>query len=193
MADLLPLSSDELLSTTRSIRKRFDFDRPVPLELIYECIDLATQAPNGSNSQDWHFVVVTDPEKRRQLGEIALGTVGQPPPSAEENYLGRVPVLVIPCIVSMRDGKPRFSTPAPLYGSILPAVWSFCLAARARGLGTRWTTHMLHRSEESAAVLGIPHEEITQVALIPVAFTIGTDFKRGPRAPLDQVVHVNSW
>lgn len=193
MAALLPLSSDELLSTTRSIRKRFDFDRPVPLELINECIDLATQAPNGSNSQDWHFVVVTDPDKRRQLGEFALSEVGQPPPPAEENYLARVPVLVIPCIVSMRDGKPRFSSPPPLYGSILPAVWSFCLAARARGLGTRWTTRMLHRADESAALLGIPHESITQVALIPVGFTIGTDFKRGPRVPLDEVVHVNSW
>jgi nitroreductase len=190
---LLPLTSDELLSTTRSIRKRFDFERPVPIELVYECIELATQAPNGSNSQEWHFVVVTDPDKRRQLGELALGTSGQSPISEEENYLGRVPVLVIPCITSMRDGKPRYSSPAPMYGSVLPAVWSFCLAARARGLGTRWTTHMLHRAEESAAVLGIPHESITQVALIPVAYTIGTNFKPGPRVPLDQVVHLNTW
>jgi len=192
MAELLPLSPDELLSTTRSVRRRFDFDRPVPTALIYDCIEIATQAPNGSNRQGWHFLVITDPAKRRLLGELSLGEVGGPPVAEEENYFARTPVHVIACITSMDDGKPIYSNPAPMYGSILPAVWSFCLAARARGLGTRWTTRFLHRIGEAADALNIP-ADVTPVALIPVAFTKGTDFKPGPRVPADQVVHLNSW
>lgn len=192
MSELLPLTPDELLSTTRSIQRRFDFDRPVPLQLIYECIEVATQAPNGSNRQGWHFLVVTDPARRRLLGELSLAAVGDPPVPAEENYFARTPVHVIPCITSLSEGKPIYSNPAPMYGSILPAVWSFCLAARARGLGTRWTTRVLHRLDEAEEVFHIP-ADVTPVALIPVAFTIGTDFKPGPRVAAEQVVHLNNW
>ena len=188
MSAVLNLSTDELLTTTRAVRRRFDFDRPVPLELVYECIELALQAPNGSNSQDWHFIVVTDAAKRRRLGELTLGDSV----TEADNYLARVPVHVVPCITSMKDGKPRFSIPAPLYGSILPAAWSFCLAARSRGLGTHWTTRALVRAEESAELLGIP-DTVTQVAVIPVGYTIGTDFKPGPRHPAEDVVHLNGW
>jgi nitroreductase len=215
----LDLSSDQLLSTTRAVRKRLDLTRPVETELIRECVELAVQAPTGSNTQRWHFIVVTDAEKRKALGEFyrqgMMAAYGpdsansqQPQPQDAQlalimervrnsswylaEHMGEVPVLVVPCI---RGRLENASSPAQAgaWGSILPAVWSFMLAARARGLGTAWTTlHLLHE-KEAAEVLGIPYEKVTQVALIPVAHTIGTDFKPGPRKPLDEVLHWNQW
>ena len=218
MAPILDLGPDELLSTTRAVRKRLDLERPVPMELIRECVDLATQAPSGSNMQGWHFVVVTDEEKKAKLGEIyarafdiyknmpiAAGSVStgdderdatQERVRASAIYLaevmGRCPVLVVPCITGKVDGMPNMMS-SSLLGSIIPAAWSFCLAARARGLGTSWTSLHLMFEQEAADVLGIPFEEITQVALIPVAHTKGTDFKPGPRIPLDDILHVDTW
>lgn len=218
MPATLDLSPDELLSTTRAVRKRLDLDRPVPLELVEECIQLATQAPSGSNQQGWHFVVVTDAAKKAKLGEIykrafdlyidspiAAGSAptGDPERDATNarvrssaiylsEVMGRCPVLVVPCITGKVDGMPNMLS-SSLLGSIMPAAWSFCLAARARGLGTSWTSLHLMFEQEAAELLGIPFEEVTQVALIPVAFTKGTDFKPAPRIPLDDILHVDSW
>jgi nitroreductase len=216
---LLDLTPDQLLSTTRAVRKRLDFTRPVEPELIRECIELAVQAPTGSNSQRWHFVVVTDAEKRRALAELyrrgwdaAYGSdaarsqrrVPQDPTLARTQervlssaeylaeHMHEVPVLVVPCIQGRFEGQPSVAQ-AGMWGSILPAVWSFMLAARARGLGTSWTTLHLFHEQEAAQVLGIPYEKVTQAALIPVAHTLGTDFKPGPRRPLDRVLHWNEW
>lgn len=218
MPPTLDLGPDELLSTTRAVRKRLDLDRPVPMELIRECVELATQAPSGSNMQGWHFVVVTDPEKKAKLGAIyakafelylnmpiSAGSV--PTGDAERDatqarvrdsaiylaeVMGRCPVLVVPCITGKVDGMPNMLS-SSLLGSIIPAAWSFCLAARARGLGTSWTSLHLMHEQEAAEVLGIPFDEVTQVALIPVAYTKGTDFKPGPRVPLDDILHVDTW
>ena len=212
---LLNLTPDELLSTTRAVRKRLDLTRPVEPELIRECVELAVQAPTGSNTQRWHFIVVTDPEKRKALGEFyRLGMMAAYGPDSENSkqappqdpqlaqtmervrssswylaeHMGEVPVLVVPCIRGRLDGAAS-PVQAGVWGSILPAVWNFMLAARARGLGTAWTTlHLLHE-KEAAEVLGIPYEKVTQAALIPVAHSIGTDFKPGPRKPLDEVLH----
>ena len=218
MAPTLDLSPDELLATTRAVRKRLDLDRPVPLEVVRECVALATQAPSGSNAQGWHFVVVTDEAKRAKLGEIyarafdvyrnlpaAAGnaTYADPARAATQDrvrssaeylaeVMGRCPVIVVPCIEGRADGQPNIMS-ASLMGSIIPAAWSFCLAARARGLGTSWTTLHLMFEQEAAEVLGIPFETTTQAALIPVAFTKGTDFKPGPRVDLDSIVHVDTW
>lgn len=205
MPPTLDLTSDELLSTTRAVRKRLDLDRPVPMELIRECLELATQAPSGSNMQGWHFVVVTDEEKKAALGRIynkafeiyrtlPMAATGKVFESAEylNEILGRCPVLLVPCIDGKVDGMPNVASSSML-GSIIPAAWSFCLAARARGLGTSWTTMHLMFEQEAAEVLGIPFETVSQAALIPVAFTIGTDFKPGPRVDLDTVVHVDTW
>jgi nitroreductase len=218
MAATLDLSPDELLTTTRAVRKRLDFDRPVPLELVRECIEIATQAPSGSNQQGWHWVVVTDAAKRKALGEIyqrsfeiykampfyagAIVT-GEPERDATQQrvassaeYLaermGDAPVLLVPCITGRLDNMPSMMT-ASQWGSLHPAIWSFCLAARARGLGTSWTSLHLMFEEEAAGVLGIPFAEISQGALIPVAYSKGTDFKPGPRADVDAIVHVDSW
>jgi nitroreductase len=218
MAATLDLSPDELLTTTRAVRKRLDFDKPVPLDVVRECIEIATQAPTGSNQQGWHWVVVTDADKRKALGDMyqrafalyksmpfyagAIVT-GDPVRDATQQrvassaeYLaermGDAPVLLVPCIAGRVDNQPSMFT-ASVWGSLHPAIWSFCLAARARGLGTSWTSLHLMFEEEAAGVLGIPFAEISQGALIPVAYSKGTDFKPGPRADLDAIVHVDSW
>jgi len=218
MAATLDLSPDELLTTTRAVRKRLDFDKPVPLALVRECIDVATQAPTGSNQQGWHWVIVCDEAKRSALGEIykrAFDVYRQMPfyagaivtgdpvrdatqqrvaSSAEylAEHMGDAPVLVIPCITGRLDNSPAIAT-ASQWGSLFPAAWSFCLAARARGLGTSWTSLHLMFEEEAAGVIGIPFGEIAQGALIPVAYSKGTDFKPGPRQDLDAILHVDSW
>lgn len=216
---LLDLTPDQLLSTTRAVRKRLDLTRPVEPELIRECVELAVQAPTGSNIQHWHFIIVTDAEKRKALGEFYRqgmeavygpnsANSKQPPPRDPERartqervlssaqylaeHMHEVPVLIVPCIRGRFEGQPN-AAQAGAWGSILPAVWSFMLAARARGLGTAWTTLHLIREKEAAEVLGIPYEKVTQAAMIPVAYTIGTDFKPGPRKPLDEVLHWNQW
>jgi nitroreductase len=215
---VLELTPDELLTTTRAVRKRLDFDRPVPLELVRECIQVATQAPTGSNQQGWHWVIVTDPDKRKQLGDyyrqaftwyrdspvyagrVQTGdadrdqTQARVASSAEylAEHMGDAPVLLVPCITGRLEGEMTLSS-ASLWGSLLPAVWSFCLAARARGLGTSWTTLHLMFEQQCAELLGIPNDTVSQGALIPVAFTKGTDFKPAPRIDLDPIVHVDSW
>lgn len=209
----LPLSIDEVLQTTRTVRKRLDLQRQVEREILEECLALAQQAPSGSNQQGWGFIVVTDQEKRKALAEIYrkawepysrarsrvpehVATATQERVRDSASYLAEhmheVPVLVIPCIKGRTDSGPIVGQ-AGVWGSILPAAWSFMLAARARGLGTAWTTLHLRHEEEAAAVLGIPYAEIMQAALIPVAYTLGTDFKPAPRAPLDTFVHWEKW
>jgi nitroreductase len=208
---VLELTPDELLSTTRAVRKRLDLERPVEREVLEDCLRLAQQAPTGSYRQDWHFVVVTDPALRGGLAELwrqgcekYLANVGDP--TAVPGMIGRVlggvfhlrdhlhevPVHVLPCIEGRTDGKGVFAQ-ASRWGSIMPAAWSLMLAARSRGLGTCWTTFHLFREQEAAELLGIPFDEVMQAALIPVAYTIGTEFKPGVRAPLESFVHWDGW
>jgi nitroreductase len=206
---LLDLTPDELLSTTRAVRKRLDLSRPVEREVLEECLRLAQQAPTASYSQNWHFVVVTDPKKRAELGELWRQVAypylerSEGPRAGQMQRIGdgvvhlaehihEVPVHVIPCVIGRYEGK---SNPlvASMFGSIIQAAWSFMLAARARGLGTVWTTFHLMHEREAAEILGIPYDEVTQVALIPVAYTLGTDFKPGQRRPLDTMVHWDAW
>jgi nitroreductase len=205
----LDLTPDELLSTTRAVRKRLDLTRPVPREVLEECLQLAQQAPTAGYSQKWHFVVVTDAAKRAALGELWRDVCYpylQRGGGAREGQMLRisdavvhlaehiheVPVHVIPCVEGRYEGKPN-ALVASIYGSIIPAAWSFMLAARSRGLGSVWTTFHLMHEERAAEILGIPYEKVTQVALIPVAYTLGTDFKPGKRKPLDTMVHWDSW
>lgn len=214
----LALTPDELLTTTRSVRKRLDFTRPVEPEVIRECLDIATQAPTGGNSQTWSFVVVTDPAKRQALGDIyrrgfadyrqlnakvvervmqdpARATTQQKVISSSEylaEHMHEVPVLVIPCIRGRLDGKSSLEQ-AGAWGSIIPAAWSFMLAARERALGTVWTTIHLFYERDAAEVLGIPFDKVTQAAMIPVAYSIGTEFAPAKREPLDKIVHWEQW
>ena len=217
---MLGLSVDELLTTTRAVRKRLDFDRPVDPELIMECLDIALQAPSGGNRQDWQWVVVTDPDKRTALADLYRqswsGYVQSPhfptnaPPhrnaavqasferiadSAQylSENLERAPMFLIPCLAVSRVDRPSWGGAASRLGSVIQASWSFMLAARERGLGTCWTTLHLAYEQQAAEILGIPYEQCTQVALIPVAHTIGTDFRPGTRMPLAKVLHWDGW
>jgi nitroreductase len=206
--------TDALLSTTRAVRKRLDFDRPVSKDIIRACLKLALQAPTGANRQGWRWIVITDPEKREAMGEIyrrGAGTYledGQREADASAaaqdsrvyssaRYLAdniqKAPVHVIPCIAvdHLPPDPPRYVW-AGLMGSIMPAVWSFQLALRARGLGSTFTTLHLRRGEEAAELLGIP-SSIMQVGLVPVAYTIGIDFKPAQRPPLDDITHWEQW
>ncbi|MFN8024990.1 MAG: nitroreductase family protein [Acidimicrobiia bacterium] len=201
--------TDHLLATTRAVRKRLDLDRPVERELLLECLRLAVQAPTGSNSQGWRWIVVTDQEKKTKLKELYGGTGGAylkaaaaqaKDPQTQRVYesavylldiLDKVPVHVIPCVEGRVEGTNTLGN-ASMYGSILPAVWSFMLAARSRGLGTVWTTLHLAREQEAAELLGIP-DGFTQVALIPVAHTTGGDFKPAARPPVEGITYWDSW
>lgn len=215
----LNLSADDVLSTTRAVRKRLDLERPVEMSLIRECLELALQAPSGSNAQEWHFMVVTDRDKIAAIADYYQEAFAdyeagpyQPTRQHQDNpdmaptqervlnsaqylaaNLARVPALLIPCMQGRPD-VPGLPTGAisGMYGSIIPATWSFMLAARERGLGTCWTTLHLNSEKEVADLLGIP-EGYTQVALIPVAHTLGTTFSPAPRKPLDDVLHLNRW
>lgn len=211
----LSLSTDEVLSTTRAVRRRFDLTRSVDREVLEECLALAQQAPRASNIESRVFVVVTDADRRaalaglwrrgmqRYLDRAAPGeTVPAEPRTSRERmlagvrYLGEhlqeVPVHVIPCVSGRLDGASALEQ-SGRWGSIAPATWSLMLAARARGLGTCWTTFHLRFEQEAAEILGIPYAEVTQIALIPVAYTLGTEFKPAPREPLSAIAHWNGW
>jgi nitroreductase len=200
---------DELLSTTRAVRKRLDLTRPVARELILECIQLAMQAPTGANAQDWRWLVITDADKRAAIADI-YGSIGAQylayaaenttDPQTRRVYssaagltetLAQVPVHVIPCLDRRFDGENLLIT-ATAWASIIPAGWSFLLALRSRGLGSVWTTMHLAKEQEVAEVLGIP-PTVTQAALFPVAYTIGTDFQPAARPPSETVTYWDSW
>jgi nitroreductase len=211
----LELTPDELLTTTRSVRRRLDLRRPVPMPLIRECLEVALQAPSGSNRQSWHWVVVTDPDKRAAIGAIyrtaveayldstgAAGKLFADDPTRAPvqrrvadsvaylgEHMGEVPVLVLPCLRATRLPE---GNQAGLWGSLLPAAWSFMLAARARGLGTAWTTLHLAYEKDVAELLGLP-PDVRQGVLIPTAFYTGDGFRPAARQPLDEVLHIDGW
>ncbi|MFZ9397314.1 MAG: nitroreductase family protein [Ilumatobacteraceae bacterium] len=217
---LLPLDPDQLLSTTRAVRKRLDFSRPVPDELIRECVSIAMQSPSGSNNMTMQFVIVKDPAKRKAIGDVykqcysiyqsmdgvyirsidkgeADANAQQQRSADSADYLGEhmgdAPALVIACNMGVRaDGTPGMMT-SSLMGNVLPAMWSFMLAARARGLGTAWTTVHLMMEQQVADILGIPFETVQQVCLSPLAFTKGTDFKAAARPSADSIIHWDQW
>jgi nitroreductase len=211
----LNLSADDVLMTTRSVRKRLDFDRPVERGVLEECLEIAMQAPTGSNSQGWAWVVVEDPDKKRAIADYYGGNFDLYAQNAGAQYeegdlrneqrdgvrssamylrenFHRVPFMVIPVIRGRVDNMPG-AVQAGFWGSILPAAWSLMLAARERGLGSAWTTLHLPNEKEVAELLGIEYDKWSQAGLFPIAYTKGTDFKPAKRLPLDQFVHWDTW
>tara|TARA_B100000029_G_scaffold468044_1_gene504719 strand:- start:139 stop:783 length:645 start_codon:yes stop_codon:yes gene_type:complete len=205
--------TDRLLSTTRSVRKRLDFTRPVEREVVLDCVRLSQQAPTGSNTQKWAWLLVDEAERRRRLGdlyrELADAMFGQARQAFANDvqtervyssveylgeHMGDAPLLAIPCVAKDTFGELAAGNAAGAvtYGSIFPAVWSFMLALRSRGLGSTLTTMHLVRERECAELLGIP-EDYVQVGLIPVAYTIGTDFKPAMRPSPETITHWNQW
>lgn len=205
------------MTTTRSVRKRLDLSRPVEREIIEACLEIAIQAPTGSNAQGWHFMVVTDQDKRARIGELyrdsfyiyaqsereARMTRGQGEQDEQQsmrvvnsavylaNHMGEVPLMIMPCIHGRVENLGPMAQ-ASFYGSILPATWSLMLALRARGLGTAWTTLHLRYEKEIAKLLGIP-DDVTQAALLPVAYFTGQDFRPANRIPAREVTSWNGW
>lgn len=210
-------SVDKLLTTTRSVRRRLDLNRPVEREVIEACLEIAVQAPTGGNSQGWHFVVVTDAQKKARIGELYRKSFfiyaqssgeqsaarGQGELYQEQrlrvaksavylaNHMAEVPLMIIPCIHGRVENMGVLAQ-AGLYGSILPAAWSLMLALRARGLGAAWTTLHLRYEEEIGQILGIP-ASVTQAALLPVAYYTGEDFQPAKRIPAREVTSWNGW
>ena len=220
---------DHVLTTTRSVRKRLDFDRPVPADVVYECLEIALQAPTGGHAEDWRFVMVGDPAIRAALGDIylrnfmdnvwnplqeagathgkvagRLGGAGADGSMSDRTarmldgakYLadnvGRAPWLMVACATRPNPERGGPGTSSAVYGSVYPAIWSFNLALRSRGLGSVLTTLHLHSPDEVSSLLGMP-AEVTHVALLPVAYTVGTDFKPGARRPVEEVVYRDAW
>jgi nitroreductase len=202
-------SVDELLTTTRAVRKRLDLTRPVGRDVILECVRIAMQAPTASNAQDWRWLVITDADKRSAIAEIyrsvgaeylARAAATTSDPQTQRVYrsalgltdtLANVPVHVIPCLLRRFDGNDLLAA-ASAWASIIPAGWSFLLALRSRGLGSVWTTLHLAKEQEVAELLGIP-ATVTQAALFPVAYTIGTDFQPASRPPAETITFWNTW
>ena len=205
--------TDRLLSTTRAVRKRLDLERDVPREVLLECIALSQQAPTGSNLQGWRWLIVTDAEKRSALAELYrragkdyLSAGAEQARKAGQEQTGRVldsavyladnlekvPVHVIPCLKGKLPPGVPSAMAAGFFGSIFPAVWSFQLALRARGLGTVLTTLHLAHEKEAAELLGVP-DDVTQCGLLPVAYTIGDEFKPAERRPPEHITHWNGW
>ena len=201
---------DHLLSTTRAVRYRLDLTRPVPRDVVLDCLRLSQQAPTSHNGQNWRWIVVDDPAVRRQLGAIyaqALPAIEKAAaiPKADDQtrkvdtaalwfaeHIGEVPVLAVACMAERLPPDPPPVISASFYGSIYQAVWSFQLALRSRGLGSTFTTVHLMFEDQVRALLGIP-EDVTQVAMVPVAYTKGDNFRPADRPTVETIVHWNRW
>ena len=203
--------TDRLLSTTRAVRRRLDLERAVEREVILDCIGLSQQAPTASNTQTWRWMIVMDPDKRKALGEIygrgkqfieeARSQLDANDPQTHRVYdsaawlldhMGEAPALVIPCVQGRIPDDAPNGMAAAIYGSIFPAMWNFQLALRSRGLGSTLTTISLFFEKDVAELLNIP-EDVMQVALLPVAYTKGTDFKVAVRPPAEEITHFDAW
>jgi nitroreductase len=216
---LLDLTPDQLLHTTRAVRKRLDFSRPVEDDVIRDCVAAAMQAPSGSNNMTMRFVVVKDAAKRAAIGDIYrqcfdiyktlpgvyAGSIEKDTAAEQDqqrrvvdsalylaDHMGEAPALVIACTAGRLDAAPAMMAVSSM-GNLLPGTWSFMLAARARGLGTAWTTVGLMMEQAIADVVGIPFAEVQQACLTPLAYTIGTDFKPAMRPDPDTIIHWDSW
>ena len=201
-------NADLLLTTTKQVRKRLDLSRPVPRELLLECIDIASHAPMGGNLERNRWMIIDDPAIKAEIAPL-YQSVGRPYLAANAASEGRQAKVVesasflvdhvadVPSwVLALRldrlaEGAPNFEV-AGYHGSVAPGVWSFQLAARARGLGSAWTTFHLVHEAQVAEILGIP-PTVTQIALLPVAFYTGDSFSPAPRRPAHEITYANRW
>lgn len=216
---IVDLSTDELLTTKRSVRKRLDLTKPVPLGLIRECLEIAVQVPTSANVQNWSLIVVTDAGQRRAIADVYRRTweliatspfavadrfKEDPARNREQHkvsnsaayladHIAEVPVLMIPCVeVIDGDGTLTAENANQYWSSIMPPTWSYMLAARSRGLGTTWTGVTIMAGQEIRAIRGLPHN-VYHATTTPTAYYTGTTFRRANRIPLDDVVHFDRW
>ncbi len=201
-------SVDAALTTTRAVRKRLDLERPVDIDLLMDCIDIAEQAPSGGSQGSRRWIIVTDPTVKAAIAELYMATGGEFMISARDRiagtdhpqervmesaaylaeHLAQVPAIVIPTIIGVHDASGR----PGLFDSVIQSVWSFCVALRARGLGSVWTTAILGKQTELVDLLGIPAEN-TPIAMIPVAWTTGTGFRSAPRYPAREITFIDTY
>ncbi|MEM7099924.1 MAG: nitroreductase family protein [Pseudomonadota bacterium] len=192
---------DEILSTARSVRRKLDFERPVERQVLFDCIDVAVQAPTGLGGENWRFVVVDEPSPKTALArlysEVLLEIMAarnlpmKPTHQALIDRMHEIPAMIFVCV----DGEPLddgVSSQVGFYGSILPAAWSLMLALRARGIGTTWTSLLSARQQEVRDVLNMPSETL-QTVMLPVAYTKGANLKRADRLPAQSVTYFNGW
>jgi nitroreductase len=204
--------TDRLLTTTRAVRKRLDLHRPVEPAVLLECLQVASQAPSGGNGQRWRWMLVRDPEKKQAVADLYAKSFApyiaprreqiKPDDTASQrmvdsaqylaDHMGEVPVLAIPCILDRVAPDATAEQLASFYGGVFPAVWSFQLALRSRGLGSALTTLHLEYEREVGDILGIP-ETVSQVALLPVAYYTGEGFRAAPRRPVGEVTYWDEW
>jgi len=206
-------SVDYILETTRSVRKRLDLTRPLDRAVVERCLEIAIQAPTGSNRQGWKWLIVTDAEKKAKVGEyykqswyayagVATRSAPGDAPSAQmhrvissarylADHMHEVPMMIFPCVAGRaNDASPAAN--AGLYGSIIPAAWSLMLALRARGIGSAWTTLHLSYEKECNEILGIP-ADVTTAALLPAAYFSGETFKKAERVPANELTYWETW
>ena len=189
-----------ILKSARSVRRKLDFDRPISSEDLEACIDVAVQAPTGIAGENWRFLVVTDPEPKRQIAEIYCEIMMQISESrgvqlkathhALMNRLHDIPCMIV--VYAIGEPEPEFSSQVAFYGSILPAAWSLMLAMRARGIGTTWTTLLSSRPDDIGRILGVP-DGVTQTIMLPAAYTLGAKLKPADRLPAREVTYWNRW
>ena len=205
---------DHVLTTTRTVRKRLDLARPVDPRLIEEAIDIAIQAPTGSNTQDWHFLVVTDPATKAAIADLYRKSADEyrklprreypaADPRAQQRsriaasgaylyeHLHEVPAIVFAGIDGRVEKGPAVAQAAK-YGSVLPAAWSLMLALRARGVGAAWTTLALVQEHELHEVLQVP-DTVTLAVMLPIAYYTGSDFRPAKRLPAAERTYWNVW
>ena len=210
MSDIDLAAADHLLTTTKQVRQRLDLSRPVPREVLLECIDIASHAPMGGNLERNRWLVVDDPELKAEIAK-PYQAVGRPYLAANESdhvdarqrrvidsatflvdHIADVPAMVIAMRLDRLSDEAKNFEVAGYHGSVAPGVWSFQLAARARGLGSAWTTFHLVYERRIAELLGIP-ETVTQVALLPVAYYRGEGFEPAPRRPIEEITYLDGW
>lgn len=209
MSDFDISEVDRLLTTTKQVRKRLDLERPVPRELLLECIEVAGHAPTGGNIQHNRWLVVDDDDLKARIAvryqEVGYAYLDAQMSDVDDerqrrvadsarylvDHIAEVPAMVIATRLGVVDGLPNVHV-AAFHGSVAPGVWSFQLAARARGLGSTWTTFHLGHEREIGELLGIP-DSVTQVALLPVGFYTGASFRPAPRRPVREITYFNHW
>ncbi len=202
---------DRVLATTRSVRRRIDWERPIPRELIERCVELAAQAPTGIGGELWRFLVVTDREPKQELAALYRSAFDEiveqrlaeqrerggeaTPPAARyrflADHLADFPALILVCGIG-RAERERVGRQVAFYGSLLPAAWSLMLALRARGVGATWTTLLANRQREVARLLAIP-EDVTQTVLLPVGYTRDAVLRPAERRGAAEVTFWNAW
>lgn len=210
MTELDLAITDRLLTTTKQVRQRMDLSRQVPRHLLLECIDIASRAPMGGNIERNRWLVIDDPDIKAAIAGY-YAQVGRPyleamAPMAEDDerqqrvlesagflvdHIAEVPAMVIPLRLDRPDTQ-TVAGAAAYWGSVVPGVWSFQMALRARGVGSAWTTFHLEHESEVAELLDLP-DTVTQVCLLTVGYYTGDTFHPAPRRPAAEITYFNSW